>query len=201
MSHHRGISCDLCQTLHFPNRRYKCLICHDFDLCSHCYDNQMNLSFQIHSIHHPMQLILTANDYEQIYFGQKRTFSTPVSLTCPFCNGNGFPLNDFIQHVNERHSTATNTVLCPICFTRQNHLTRHLRQHIEENDNLKNKRAYSVKTEFRSLLDEHTLKYSNENPDSQRFVFIHALLTDLLNCESLNRYADTYFSYHGPNPY
>ena len=37
-----------------------------------------------------MQLILTENDYEQIYFETKRTDYSPGSFVCPFCNKNGF---------------------------------------------------------------------------------------------------------------
>ncbi|UJR22652.1 hypothetical protein I4U23_025691 [Adineta vaga] len=191
MSIHHGISCDLCRKINFSHRRYKCLLCHDFDLCSICFDNRLNVSFQTHSIHHSMQLILTANDYEHIYFGQKRISHSPLSLTCSFCNQNGFSLDNLIQHINEIHSTANHFVLCPICFTRQNHLVRHLREHTEENIISKNKQMKTLnRTNEKSLLEQFICNYSNENQTNQRYSFIHALLTDLLNQKSFDKYAE-----------
>lgn len=35
---HEGVSCDICMKSNFSGKRYKCLICYDFDLCSMCYD-------------------------------------------------------------------------------------------------------------------------------------------------------------------
>jgi len=35
---HEGVSCDNCMKSNFSGKRYKCLICYDFDLCSTCYD-------------------------------------------------------------------------------------------------------------------------------------------------------------------
>lgn len=35
---HDGVSCDNCMKSNFSGKRYKCLICYDFDLCSTCYD-------------------------------------------------------------------------------------------------------------------------------------------------------------------
>ena len=40
-----GVSCDNCMKSNFSGKRYKCLICYDFDLCSNCYDqSQCQLS-------------------------------------------------------------------------------------------------------------------------------------------------------------
>lgn len=50
---HLNIVCDGCQTANFKGRRYKCVVCPDFDLCEDCEGKK------IHS--HPM-LRLTTND-------------------------------------------------------------------------------------------------------------------------------------------
>ena len=38
-----GVSCDNCMKSNFTGKRYKCLICYDFDLCSECYDQSQAL--------------------------------------------------------------------------------------------------------------------------------------------------------------
>ena len=38
MSRHEGVSCDSCLKSNFRGRRYKCLVCYDYDLCSTCYE-------------------------------------------------------------------------------------------------------------------------------------------------------------------
>lgn len=40
---HEGVSCDNCMKSNFTGKRYKCLICYDFDLCSVCYDQSKAL--------------------------------------------------------------------------------------------------------------------------------------------------------------
>jgi len=185
MSIHHGISCDSCHKINFSDRRYKCLICNNFDLCSICYDRKSNLSFQIHSIHHPMQLILTSNDYEYIYFGSIRTKYSSISLICPLCNKNGFSLEFLIKHINEKHFLLTYSVLCPICFIRENNLSTHLQQHINENLILKIKNWNSNEKELKSnqqtLLEKFLNNYQNKSINQQRNLFIHCLLTNLFN--------------------
>jgi hypothetical protein len=38
MSRHEGVSCDSCLKGNFRGRRYKCLVCYDYDLCAACYE-------------------------------------------------------------------------------------------------------------------------------------------------------------------
>ncbi|XP_065319617.1 GATA zinc finger domain-containing protein 14-like isoform X2 [Gordionus sp. m RMFG-2023] len=43
MSKHQGVSCDSCHKNNFQGKRYKCLICYDYDLCSDCYRENLLL--------------------------------------------------------------------------------------------------------------------------------------------------------------
>jgi len=56
-----GVSCDSCMKGNFTGKRYKCLICYDYDLCSSCYE--AGTSSSRHSPDHPMQCILTQADF------------------------------------------------------------------------------------------------------------------------------------------
>ena len=60
-AYYSGVSCDSCLKGNFRGRRYKCLICYDYDLCAACYEaGATNTS---HTIEHPMQCILTRSDF------------------------------------------------------------------------------------------------------------------------------------------
>lgn len=53
MSAHEGVSCDACGKSNFRSKRYKCLICYDYDLCATCYERGETSSH--HTTEHPMQ--------------------------------------------------------------------------------------------------------------------------------------------------
>ena len=42
-SRHDGVSCDSCLKGNFRGRRFKCLVCYDYDLCSSCYEVSYSL--------------------------------------------------------------------------------------------------------------------------------------------------------------
>ena len=90
MSRHEGVSCDSCMRSNFRGRRFKCLICYDYDLCSSCYEQ--GASTPRHSASHPMQCILTRTDSELFFGGDRDTTLADHqhSFTCPFCGKMGF---------------------------------------------------------------------------------------------------------------
>lgn len=180
MSIHHGISCDLCRRKNFSGRRYKCLICSDFDLCELCYDSGRNFNIKTHFIHHPMQIILTKNDYELVYFGYKNKDNSYLSLTCPYCNKNGFIVNNLTKHVDDCHRRLTYNVLCPVCFLQQTNLNNHLSQHIEK-PTVKNEKQ-CLQSIDESLLESliNVKVNQNDNKNEKRSMFIYCLLTDLL---------------------
>ncbi len=66
-----GVSCDSCMRNNFRGKRYKCLVCYDYDLCENCHDSNVFSANRPanepgrsqHSSDHPMQCILTQLAY------------------------------------------------------------------------------------------------------------------------------------------
>jgi len=114
MSRHEGVSCDSCMKGNFRGRRFKCLVCYDYDLCSNCFEG--GVSTTRHTPSHPMQCILTRNDSD-LYFGGDASLASElvVSFTCPFCAKMGFTEATLQEHVSSQHSEASQEVVCPIC--------------------------------------------------------------------------------------
>uniref|UniRef100_A0A0R3S4J5 RING-type E3 ubiquitin transferase n=1 Tax=Elaeophora elaphi TaxID=1147741 RepID=A0A0R3S4J5_9BILA len=134
---HEGVSCDGCMAPNFAGDRYKCLRCYDFDLCSRCYMEERatetsseNRNFretnEEHSPSHPMQCIMTQQDFELAYHGDQ-THSWDrlrvVIFTCPVCGVNGFSRERLVSHVIDEHSTSPRSptqrseMACPICIS------------------------------------------------------------------------------------
>ena len=113
MSRHEGVSCDSCNKNNFRGKRFKCLICYDYDLCAQCYDS--GASTTRHTKDHPMQCILTRSDFEVYYGGEALTVDHPQSFCCPFCGKLGLTESGLPEHVTAEHPDATSEVVCPVC--------------------------------------------------------------------------------------
>nr|KAI8770088.1 E3 ubiquitin-protein ligase KCMF1-like [Biomphalaria glabrata] len=105
MSRHEGVSCDSCMKGNFRGKRYKCLICYDYDLCSTCYD--AGATTTRHTTDHPMQCIITRADFDVFYGGEALTAEQPQSYTCPHCSRMGFSESSLHEHVSADHSDAS----------------------------------------------------------------------------------------------
>ncbi|XP_054257243.1 E3 ubiquitin-protein ligase KCMF1-like isoform X2 [Macrosteles quadrilineatus] len=113
MSRHEGVSCDSCLKGNFRGRRYKCLICYDYDLCATCYE--AGATSTRHTTEHPMQCILTRSDFDLYYGGEALTVEQPQSFTCPYCGKMGFTETALQEHVTSDHSETSFEVVCPVC--------------------------------------------------------------------------------------
>ncbi|XP_075222850.1 E3 ubiquitin-protein ligase KCMF1-like isoform X2 [Lycorma delicatula] len=113
MSRHEGVSCDSCLKGNFRGRRYKCLICYDYDLCATCYE--AGATTTRHTTEHPMQCILTRSDFDLYYGGEALTIEQPQSFTCPYCGKMGFTETALQEHVTSDHSDTSFEVVCPVC--------------------------------------------------------------------------------------
>nr|CAI5844438.1 unnamed protein product [Callosobruchus analis] len=114
MSRHEGVSCDSCLKGNFRGRRYKCLVCYDYDLCAACYE--AGATNTRHTTDHPMQCILTRSDFELYYGGEALTsLELPQSYTCPYCSRMGFTDSTLQEHVTSDHQDTNFEVVCPLC--------------------------------------------------------------------------------------
>ncbi|ALC47112.1 CG11984, partial [Drosophila busckii] len=112
-AYYSGVSCDSCLKSNFNGRRYKCLICYDYDLCADCYED--GVTSTRHLVEHPMQCILTRSDIELYFGGEMLTTEQPQSFTCPYCKKMGFSDATLLEHVSAVHAETSLEVVCPVC--------------------------------------------------------------------------------------
>uniref|UniRef100_T1JLN5 RING-type E3 ubiquitin transferase n=1 Tax=Strigamia maritima TaxID=126957 RepID=T1JLN5_STRMM len=108
-----GVSCDSCLKGNFRGKRYKCLICYDYDLCATCYE--AGATTTRHTTEHPMQCILTRSDFDMYYGGEALSVEQPQAFTCPFCGKMGYTEVTLQEHVTGDHSDTSFEVVCPVC--------------------------------------------------------------------------------------
>ncbi|XP_070506395.1 E3 ubiquitin-protein ligase KCMF1-like [Chironomus tepperi] len=115
MSKHDGVSCDYCMKSNFRGRRYKCLICYDYDLCAECYES--NATSTRHTTQHAVQCILTRSMIEVSYGSGSGSPRQYQSFTCPYCSKKGFSETTLLEHVTAEHSESDSSieVICPVC--------------------------------------------------------------------------------------
>ncbi|GAB0204999.1 E3 ubiquitin-protein ligase KCMF1 [Grus japonensis] len=104
----RGVSCDACLKGNFRGRRYKCLICYDYDLCATCYESGATTTR--HTTDHPMQCILTRVDFDLYYGGEAFSVEQPQSFTCPYCGKMGYTETSLQEHVTSEHAETSTEV-------------------------------------------------------------------------------------------
>lgn len=132
MSRHEGVSCDSCLKGNFRGKRYKCLLCYDYDLCATCYE--AGASTTRHTADHPMQCILTRSDFDLYYGGEAASVEHPQSFTCPFCGRMGLTESTLTEHVAAEHSESSIEIVCPVCASQPggepNHVTDDFSAHL-----------------------------------------------------------------------
>eukprot|EP00002_Diphylleia_rotans_P037085 TRINITY_DN8250_c0_g1_i1.p1 TRINITY_DN8250_c0_g1~~TRINITY_DN8250_c0_g1_i1.p1 ORF type:complete len:173 (+),score=15.08 TRINITY_DN8250_c0_g1_i1:131-649(+) len=129
---HSGITCDGCGVSAFEGIRYKCLTCHDYDLCEECYESE-NVTSQ-HSIDHPVQPIFTKADMERLAIDSSASAISVLMFTCPFCGGMDFQIVDLVDHIEQDHPDL-GCQYCPVCISTNSSggSIRNLLSHLQSN--------------------------------------------------------------------
>ena len=115
--------CDVCRKRIFDDYRYKCLFCHDYDLCSECFEGEK--FNQNHSKGHPVVRF----DEPNVLFGKERPNSSRevtleslkreymgeshVNFQCDDCGQNPIKGLRFSSYNRKRHNR------CFSCFMRE----------------------------------------------------------------------------------
>lgn len=121
---HESVSCNVCGSMNFSGRRYKCLKCDDYDLCETCHMGRR--SNEEHTYSHAEQIVFTPFEFDELFgdpaiarelglFDFRETPVLAVSFTCPHCGNCGYTVTEFVEHLRSLHLNSAHPVLCPVC--------------------------------------------------------------------------------------
>ncbi|XP_001976761.3 E3 ubiquitin-protein ligase KCMF1 [Drosophila erecta] len=113
VSAHMDVHCDGCGNSRLVHYRYKCLRCHDYDLCSTCKEN--GVSNGLHDLTHPLQCLMDRAALELHFAGEPIPTLCADSFTCPVCGEMGLSVEDLKEHCKEQHRLSRTVVICPVC--------------------------------------------------------------------------------------
>uniref|UniRef100_A0A2K6ATS1 RING-type E3 ubiquitin transferase n=1 Tax=Macaca nemestrina TaxID=9545 RepID=A0A2K6ATS1_MACNE len=99
-----------CLKGNFRGRRYKCLICYDYDLCASCYESGATTTR--HTTDHPMRCILTRVDFDLYYGGEAFSVEQPQVFYLSLLWKNGLYRRHLFKNMftSEHAETSTEVV-------------------------------------------------------------------------------------------
>uniref|UniRef100_T1JF16 RING-type E3 ubiquitin transferase n=1 Tax=Strigamia maritima TaxID=126957 RepID=T1JF16_STRMM len=106
MASHNSVRCNLCLKDNFRGKRFKCLLCSDYDLCATCYEASATTTR--HTRKHPMQYILTSSN---------------SGVTCNSC------FKDNFRGMRFKCLICYDYDLCASCYKASATTTRHTTEH------------------------------------------------------------------------
>lgn len=167
---HESISCDSCHRSNFTGKRFKCLICRDYDLCERCHVTNSGR----HSSKHPMQVILTQTD-KALFLGDE----PGPALTCPICGKLGQTVATLETHLLAAHSDQMNKrLMCPACallsIREANLMTEDLDRHLSQ-DHLQRMLDERRRDPIGELLSTLSRRGQNFGRPSSTFSLLHPL--------------------------
>ncbi|XP_034489484.1 uncharacterized protein LOC117793306 [Drosophila innubila] len=113
MALHWDVTCDGCEKTNLVGYRYKCLRCDNYDLCSECYESELETAD--HSRNHPFQCLLDRAARELHFNGAEIPDLCADSFTCPICGKMGHAAKELVKHVQSKHLGDNTPVICPLC--------------------------------------------------------------------------------------
>lgn len=112
---HEGVSCDNCMKSNFSGKRYKCLICYDFDLCSACYDQS---KAHLNNSSNPSSSSSTSSIQESTSANKHKKTTGKIGKSAPAITSINPPVSNNIQ-INQSSHLNTHAMQC--ILTRSDH--------------------------------------------------------------------------------
>lgn len=130
--HHMGITCGFCEEKNFKGYRYKCLHCHNYDLCDLCFEKKR--SSKAHSSSHPTLLLqdptLTSKLEALVTIGLEKVNEICVQknvvhqgIQCNSCR------KEHVTGIRFVCDECLNYNLCFHCFDLKKQTEKHLMSH------------------------------------------------------------------------